>query len=365
MRLWARCASPGLAAGVTTAAGTIFETYAGVTALGGDDPVTAETLFWIASMTKPITSLAAMQLVEAGKLSLDGPIADILPQLAHPQILENGTLRPARTAITLRHLLTHTSGFSYSFASAELTAWLAARDPGAARTQPAALDLPLLFEPGTAWAYGISTDWVGQAVEAASGERLDAYFTNHITGPLGMAGTTFLPMPGPTRHLAALHRRQPDGSLYALPPTPPHMPDFSGGGGLYSTLNDYLKFARVFLNGGAGLVSPDTIAAMATNQIGPLRAGVIPSAAPGVAASDMFPGMDAKWGLGFIINPRRTPFGRSPGALAWGGAANTACWIDPARGIAAVLLMQILPGGDLTAMQGHFAFEREVYAALR
>ena len=355
---------PGLAAGVTTAAGTVFESYAGATTPGGDDPVTADTLFWIASMTKPITSLAAMQLVEQGKLSLDAPIGNILPQLAHPQILQDGVLRPARTAITLRHLLTHTSGFSYTFASAELTAWLAARDPAAPRVHPAALDLPLLFEPGTGWAYGISTDWVGQAVEAASGEPLDAYFTNHIIGPLGMDSTMFVP--AGTQRLAGMHRRQPDGSLYALPPTPPQTPEFfSGGGGLFSTLNDYLKFTRVFLNGGAGLVSPRTITAMSINQIGGLRAGVIPSAEPGVPPSVMFPGMDAKWGLGFIINSERTAFGRSPGGLAWGGAANTGFWIDPAQGFAAVLLMQILPAGDLTAMQAHFAFEREVYAAMR
>ena len=358
---------PGIAAAVTRPAGTVFEACAGVTALGGDQAVTAETLFWIASMTKPLTSLAAMQLVEQGRLSLEAPIAEVLPQLAHPHILENGTLRPATRPITLHQLLTHTSGFTYGFASAELTAWLAANSLAPTPGQRAVLDAPLLFEPGERWEYGISTDWVGQAVEAASGERLDDYFRNHITGPLGMEDTVFLPDEAQDSRRAALHQREADGTLRMIPPKPVKPPEFfSGGGGLYSTLSDYLKFTRVFLNGGAGIARPETIALMAVNQIGKLRAGFIPSANPNFTqGSDAFPGMDTKWGFGFVINPELGPFGRSPGTLGWGGVANTFFWIDPVKEIAAVLMMQVLPSGDMQVMQTAFGFEREVYAALR
>ncbi len=358
---------PAIAAAVTGPAGTMFEACVGATTLGGDLLVTPDTLFWIASMTKPLTSLAAMQLVEQGKLSLHDPIAEILPQLAHPNILQNGALRPATRPITLHQLLTHTSGFTYGFASAELAAWLAANNLSFTRGELASLDMPLLLEPGERWEYGISTDWVGQAVEAASGETLDVYFKNHITGPLGMANTVFLPSPEQGAGRAVLHQRQPDGTLRALPPNPPQQPEFfSGGGGLYSTLSDYTKFTRLFLNGGAGLVQPESIAAMGANQIGTLRAGFIPSADPAFTqGSDAFPGMDTKWGYGFVINPDPGPFGRSPGTLAWGGVANTYFWIDPVRQIAAVILMQILPSGDLPVMQTLFGFERQVYAALR
>ncbi len=358
---------PGIAAAVTGPGGTIFEACAGATTLGGDKPITPDTLFWIASMTKPLTSLAAMQLVEQGRLSLHAPIAEVLPQLARPNILQNGALRPATRPITLHQLLTHTCGFTYDFASAELTAWLAATNLSPTPSQRATLDMPLLFEPGERWEYGISTDWVGQAVEAASGESLDLYFQNHITGPLGMANTVFLPTPEQGAGRAVLHQREPDGSLRAIPPNPPQRPEFfSGGGGLYSTLTDYLRFTKIFLTGGAGLARPETIAAMAVNQIGTLRAGFIPSANPNFTqGSDTFPGMDTKWGYGFVINPDPSPFGRSPGTLAWGGVANTFFWIDRARQIAVVLMMQILPAGDLAVMQTLFGFERAVYAALR
>jgi CubicO group peptidase (beta-lactamase class C family) len=357
----------GVAAAVTGPEGTLFQDSAGSTEIGGGQPVTAATLFWIASMTKPITSVAAMQLVEQGKLSLDAPIGDLLPELAAPQILENGALRPARRNITLRHLLTHTSGFSYVFASAELAAYTEAQGFRFAPGKRASYHLPLLFEPGERWEYGISTDWVGLAVEAASGETLDAYFANHVTGPLGMADTVFLPNDEQLARRTAIHQRQADGELAALPPTPPKIPEFfSGGGGLYSTLADYQKFLRIFLNDGAGIISPATVAEMSRNQIGDLRAGVIPTADPAFnTATDVYPGMDSKWGFGFLLNPERGRFGRSPGSLNWAGIANTYFWIDPERKVAAVIMMQTLPAGDPGAIMTYCAFEAAIYADVR
>jgi CubicO group peptidase (beta-lactamase class C family) len=354
----------GVAAAVTGPDGTLFEGCAGTTIAGGEMAVTPQTRFWIASMTKPITSIAAMQLVERGKLALDKPLDELLPALKNPQILENKALRPARTRITLRHLLTHTSGFSYSFASAELAAYIAAHDLPSAPGLRASLNMPLLAEPGTRWIYGISTDWVGLAVEAASGLSLEDYFQAHIFAPLGMTHTGFLP---PVGGRAAVHRRAPDGGLRPDPLEPVRVPEFfSGGGGLYSTLADYQKFLRMILQRGAGIVSPATIAEMSRNQIGDLRAGMIPSANPDIlAAMEPDPGMEPKWSLGFLLNPQPGRFGRGAGSLAWAGIANTYFWVDPAAALGAVILMQVLPAGDPAVMKTYFSFESAIYAAPR
>jgi CubicO group peptidase (beta-lactamase class C family) len=284
--------APGVAAAVSDADGTLFEAVAGVTALGGTQKIDADSLFWIASMTKPVTSLAVMQLVERGLLALDAPVGDLLPELKNPRILEGGKLRPAARPITLRHLLTHTAGFSYAFASAEYAAYLAAQPNPPAFGTRAALDAPLLFEPGERWEYGLGVDWAGLAVEAASGLNLEAYFRKYIFGPLGMADTSFLPAPEQLARRAALHKRQADGRLEATPPAPLTVPEvFSGGGGLYSTLRDYQKFLRVFLQHGAGIVTPGTVTEMSRNHIGGLRAGYLPSANPALlVGADVNPG---------------------------------------------------------------------------
>ena len=357
----------GVAAAVTTGSATIFEYCAGTTIAGGGTAITPDTMFWIASMTKPLTSLAALQLVEAGKLSLDAPIGEVLPELAHPRVLEDGALRPATRPLTLRHLLTHTAGFTYSFTSAALAQYLAAHNIVPVPGTRAALHLPLLFEPGERWEYGISTDWVGRAVEAASGEQLDAYFKTHITGPLGMADTVFMLDADQQTRRASIHHRQPDRSLAAAPARPQTEPEvFSGGGGLYSTLRDYQKFMRIFLNGGAGVASPGMIGCMTTNQIGALTASRIGSANPALTEpAELFPGMAAKWSFAGVLNPEPLPYGRRANSLGWGGLANTFFWIDPTSGIAGTILMQVLPSGDLPVMRSFMLFEKEVYAALR
>ncbi len=360
-------AAAGVTAAVTGPQGTLLTVSAGVTAAGGAQPVGPDTLFWIASMTKPITSVAAMQLVEQGRLELDMPIGALLPELQQSRILEGGKFRPATRQITLRQLLTHTSGYSYAFASKEYADYIAAHPELPHPSTRAGLDAPLLFEPGERWEYGISTDWVGLAVEAVSGERLDAYFNNHILAPLGMNDTSFLPDAAQQTRLAALHHRQKDGTLTMKPPAPLVLPEvLSGGGGLYSTLNDYLKFMRIWLNGGAGILSPETVAEMTRNQIGSLRAGYIPSANPALfLGADVNPGMESKWGLGFLIYPQDGRFGRHAGSFGWAGMANTYFWIDPKAGLGAVMMTQILPSGDLQALKTLVGFERAVYAAAR
>jgi len=357
----------GVAAAVIGPEGIRLEACAGVTALGGDQPVTRDTIFWIASMTKPITSVAAMQLVSQGKMSLDMEMGELLPELRHPQILENGKLRPAVKKITLKHLLTHTAGFSYPFLSQALAEFISAQDP-ASLPKPgtrAALNAPLLFEPGERWEYGLSTDWLGLAVEKVSGLTLDTYFLENISGPLGMLDTTFTPSAEQRARQVTLHERGADGKLVPRRLAKPFAEHFcSGGGGLFSTLADYQKFLRIFTANGAEIISAGALSAMSSNQIGALRAGTMPSANPALfAGRDVNPGMESKWGLGFLIYPERGPFGRNAGSYGWSGMANTYFWVDPEINQAAVILMQNFPSGDVGALKTYSRFEKAIYAA--
>jgi methyl acetate hydrolase len=337
--------------------------------------MTLDTVFQLASMTKAVTSAAAMQLVERGQLSLDAPMGSLLPELANPEVITGFDadgkvqLRPATSAITLRHLLTHTSGFGYEFMNQSM---LDARGPEGSPPPgtKAALISPLLFDPGERWEYGISTDWVGLAVEAAGGKRLDTWFDDEIFGPLGMKDTRFTPSAEQTTRRAALQLRGEDGNLVPFPVEIGGGPDvevLSGGGGLSGTGPDYMRFLRMLLNSGTldgrSVLKRETVADMARNQIGPIRAGAMDSINPMFAcANDPFPDQHSGWGLGFLINPEQGPNGRAAGSLAWAGIANTFYWIDPANDIAGLLLMQFLPFGDPAALDLYGAFERAVYA---
>jgi methyl acetate hydrolase len=361
---------PGAVAMVGNRAGIVAEAAIGQKSPGGTAmPVDAQ--FQIASMTKAITSVAAMQLVERGKLALDAPLGALLPDLAEVQVLtgfaDDGTpqYRAPKQAVTLRHLLTHTSGLGYEFMAAELVRYRAAVP--AAPFSRAALVTPLLADPGEAWLYGTSTDWVGLAVEAASGQSLASWFNDHITGPLGMAETGFFAPQAVGDRLVPLHVRTPDGGLMPLPISFNGGGEYdSGGGGLTSTARDYMRFVRMLLNGGSldgeQILQPETVADMTRNQIGDLRAGVLETTVPGMSSTmEWFPEMTAKWGLGFLINPETTGDGRTAGSCAWAGIANSYYWFDPARDIAGVLMMQFMPFGDPAALAALSAFERAVY----
>jgi CubicO group peptidase (beta-lactamase class C family) len=354
----------GVAAAVIGPEGPRCMAVAGTSEAGGSRPVTEHSVFWIASMTKPVASVAAMQLVEQGKLALDAPIGDLLPALAHPQVLEAGRLRPARRKITLRHLLTHTAGFSYSFTRAEYAAYVAANNIPPSGTL-GALNMPLLFEPGERWEYGINTDWLGLAVEAASGLKLDAYFQNHIFAPLGMNDTSFLPNEAQHRRRVSMHQREAGGSLTPRPLSPVTAPEFwSAGSGLYSTLADYQKFLRALLNGGTGLLRPETMAEMLRNQVGDLRAGYLPTANPALHTGvDTTPGVKCGWGLGFMLYPEPKAGGRGAGSASWAGLANTHFWVDRSAGLAGMILMQVLPFCDERVLKTYGSFEQAVYAA--
>lgn len=366
---------PGALAIVADADGIVWAEAHGVADPSSARAMTPDTLFQLASMTKAITSVAALQLVEQGKLQLDAPLAALLPALAALRVIagfaDDGSprFRPAVRPITLRHLLTHTSGMGYFFAQEALARAGAGAAPPAAGSL-ASLKGPLLFDPGDDWAYGVSTDWVGLAVEAASGSKLGDYFDANIFAPLGMSDTGFWRDQDHPARLAALHARQPDGHLAPLPISigGPRDSQFqSGGGGLTGTGPDYIRFLRMLLNRGSlegtRILAPETVAGMTRNQIGGLRAGHVPTVLPAFALeTNWFPEQSPGWGLGFMINPEPGPDGRAANSLAWAGIANTYFWIDPASDVAAVLLMQHLPFADPAALALLAAFERAVYA---
>jgi methyl acetate hydrolase len=369
---------PGVVAMAATREGPVYQGAFGRRALPDGATMTADTVFWIASMTKAITSTAAMQLVEQGKLTLDGPIAGVLPELAAPQVLEGfdaagePRLRRARRPITLRHLITHTAGFVYDIWNADLGRYMEKRAiPGIISCENAALALPLVFDPGDKWDYGINIDWAGKAVERVSGQKLGDYFAQHLFGPIGMKDTGFKLTPDRRARIAGMHSRSEDGALAPIPFEMPQEPEFEmGGGGLYGTAADYLAFERLFLDegraaGGAQVLKPETVRLMAQNAIGDLDVQLLKTAAPASSNdAEFFPGMVKKWGLGFMISTEQVAGGRSPGSLAWAGLGNTYFWIDPAKGVTGVILMQLLPFADAKALATFDRFEKAVYAAL-
>ncbi len=365
---------PGVVALAANRDGTLYQGAFGKRSLAGTAPMTPDTVFWIASMTKAVTGVAAMQCVERGRLSLDQPAGEILPRLAEPQVLEGfdadgqPMLRPARRKITLRLLLTHTAGFVYDPCNAKLNRYAQATGlPPARSGRLASLAAPLAFEPGERWEYGINIDWAGRMVEAVSGQDLDAYMRDNIFVPLGMHDTGFMPSDEQIARAAQTHARKADGSLEPLPAVRPARPEFfAGGGGLFSTGPDYLAFLRMLLNGGtlngAHILQPATVALMARNHIGELNVQPMKTQSPTMSNdAEFFPGMVKKWGLTWLINAEDVPGGRSAGSLAWAGLRNSYYWLDPKRRVAGVLLTQVLPFADPTVLSLLDEFERAVY----
>jgi CubicO group peptidase (beta-lactamase class C family) len=368
---------PGIVATAATDSGVIYEGAFGKRELGKDAAMTPDTVVWIASMTKAITATAAMQLVEKGKLALERPASEMVPELAAAKVLEGfdaagkPRLRPAARPITLRHLLTHTAGFGYEIWLPEIAQYQAATGtPGITTCTNAALTTPLLFDPGDRWEYGINIDWAGKMVEAASGQKLDRYFQENVFGPLGMKDTSFKISPSQRARLARIHQRGEGGALAPVDLEMPQDPEFlMGGGGLYGTASDYLAFARMIMQGGRSqggqVLRPETVDLMAQNHIGALEVGKLKTAMPALSHDvELFPGMSKKWGLSFLINAQQAPTGRSAGSLAWAGLANTYFWIDRTRRVAGVFLSQVLPFYDPTAIDLLGKFETEVYRAI-
>ncbi|WP_027531530.1 serine hydrolase [Bradyrhizobium sp. WSM3983] len=368
---------PGVVAIAASGSEILYQGAFGKRDLSKPDAMTLDSVFWIASMTKAVTAAGAMQLVEQGKLSLDAPIGEVLPDLAAPQVLEGfdesgePKLRPASRPITLRHLMTHTAGFAYNVWNGDCAQYLEKTGtPNIFSCQNVALKTPIMSDPGTRWEYGINIDFVGKAVEAASGKRLDAYLRDHMFAPLGMNDTGFKITDHMRQRLVATHARGEDGSLAPIPFEIEQNPEFHmGGGGLYGTAGDYIKFTQMILNKGRGngnqVLKPETVALMGQNHIGDLTIGKMTTVAPMYTNDvDLFPDIVKKWGLSFLINNAKTPEGRSAGSLAWAGLANTYFWIDPARDVCGVILMQVLPFVDAKCLEAFAGFERGVYTGL-
>jgi methyl acetate hydrolase len=367
---------PGVVAMATDRDGTIYQGAFGKRVLGQPAAMSLDTVAWIASMTKAITGAAAMQLVEQGKLDLDAPAAAVVGELQQAQVLEGfdaagqPKLRPPKRPITLRHLLTHTAGFGYEIWSGDVAAYQTARNvPGIISCQNAALQTPLLFDPGEKWYYGINIDWAGKMVEAVSGKRLGAYMQETLFAPLGMSSTTFKITPAMRERLAKIHQRGDDDSLTPqLDLEIPQDAEFDmGGGGLYSTAGDYLKFVRMILNGGTAngtqVLRPETVDQMSRNNMGDARVSLLKTVAPALSNdAEFFPGLSKTWGLTFQINDETAPTGRPAGGLMWAGLANSYYWIDPKTGIGGVYLTQVLPFADKKSLPLYYAFETAFYS---
>jgi methyl acetate hydrolase len=359
---------PGVVAMAATAEAVLYQGSFGLRDVSGTSKMSMETVFRIASMVKLLTSIAALQLVETGKLRLDDPAAKVDPTLASPQVLlgfDAGGVplfRPAQKPITLRNLLSHTSGFSYQLWDPNVVRYLRVT-----RTKPDLPRMPLMFDPGTRWAYGSGLDRVGRLVEIASGKRLDRYFHDHILGPLGLTNTGFSLTEDQRAREASLHFRKADGTLLSQPLERTAAPKaFSGGGGIYSTAPDYLTLLQALLNSGSlkrsTILRPETVSLMDQNQIRNLEAGILKTTNPALSSDiDFFPGIRLRWGLGHLINLDPIEYGRKAGSLTWAGLYNTYYWMDPASGIAGVIMMQVLPFADERALNVYRQFERSVY----
>jgi CubicO group peptidase (beta-lactamase class C family) len=316
--------------------------------LASKTPMTEDTIFAIASMTKPITCTAVMTLVEQGTLKLDDPVARYVPELENLRVLgeaKNDTATevatvPAKRPVTVRDLLSHTSGFAYGrFMSSDdrLTrsyarAGLEDRGLKTIAEQAARLaKVPLAHQPGERWTYGFSHDVLGRVIEVVSGQGFDKYLQDHIFTPLDMYDTSFF-VPQPKRgRLATIYRSGDRGALTPLPVNYGSETFFSGGGGLFSTARDYTRFAQMLASGGelggARILKPETIAVMTTNQIGKLSAFTF------------------KYGLGFGLVLNQGSEGGKPvlNRYFWGGYYSTNFWIDPRHDLLAVIMTQVLP----------------------
>ncbi len=367
---------PGLVAMAANSEGVFFEAAVGKRGVDNDQRVQIDSMHRIFSMTKAIGTAAAVKLIEDGKLSLDTPIADILPDFADLQVLEGfdgdtPILRPAKTQGTIRHLATHTSGLEYDYWNGNIAKYLKVTGhPVVISGLKRSLNYPLSFDPGTKWGYGPSTDWLGQVVEVISGKRIDAFCKEILFEPLDMPDTVFECTGERRDRLVTAHVHDKTGALVATGLEAPSEPEFYGmGHALFSTAPDYMRFLRMLLGGGelegTRILSEESVAMMRKNQIGDLIMEKMVTALPAFSASvDFFPGVTKKWGLGFMFNEEDIPGMRSAGTQSWAGALNTHMWWDQKKDVVAVIFMQHLPFADETALQIYGDFEKAVYASL-
>ncbi|MFK7858244.1 MAG: serine hydrolase domain-containing protein [Granulosicoccus sp.] len=370
-------AAPGAVAIVVNRDGVVWQGAAGERVKDSGIEMTTDTVGAIFSMTKAVTGVAAMQLVEQGRLSLDDPASKICSWLGEAVVLEgfndNGepVTRKPKSPITLRHLLTHTSGLTYEIWNENEVRWREyANAPSLFSLQNESLKIPLAFDPGTRWEYGTGIDWAGKMVEAVSGMSLGEYFAAFLTGPLAMNDTAFVHTASMLERTSGMHARTPDGTLVSMDLPPVENPEFEmGGGGLHGTMGDYGRFIRMILNDGEldgqRVLKADTVHDMCRNHIGDLRVTMLKTVAPPFSNdAEFFPGQEKSWGLTFQINETATNTGRPAGTLMWAGLANSFYWIDRQNGLGGAYLSQILPFGDEKSLGLFYDIEKTAYQTL-
>jgi CubicO group peptidase (beta-lactamase class C family) len=362
---------PGVVALVVDRDKVLYHEAFGKMNVAKNVPMARDTIFRIASMTKAVTSVGVMQLVEQGKIGLDDDVSKFLPRLKSPQVFSKvderaGTYltQPAKRPITIRQLLTHTSGIGYSWSDHGLA--IAQKKTGATNDS----ELPLVNEPGAQWTYGASTRVLGEVIEKITGQRIDAYLETQIFVPLGMRDTAYTVPAEKYARVVTVHQKANKAMTETQNPTP--IPaTIRGDGGLFSTAADYSRFVQMILNrgrlGGVQILKESTVAEMSKNQTGSVKVRLQPTA--DTLRSKPYPlgaGEDV-WGLGFQIAAPKTPNPsmRSPGSLSWAGINNTYYWIDPQKQVGAVILMQMLPFYDEAALRVLNGFEERVYRNLR
>jgi len=356
---------PCVVAAVTNAKDFLYLEAFGKSSVADDIAATPRTIFRLASMTKPVTSLAAMMLVDDARMSLDDPVAHYLVDYAQPQVLTkvnaDGSYesRPARRPILIRDLLAQTSGISYSFLNPALTRL--------SETGTAELKLPLLHDPGAAWTYGPGTAILGRIVARVSGETLDDFCKTRIFKPLGMVDTAYAVTGEKHRRVVTQHHRNGAGTLVERPNPLTIQSRGRGDDGLFSTAPDYAAFLQLFLNGGhrgsTQLISESSIRLMMSNQIGNLVLEQLIATSRSFAKPFPLGARKDKFGFGFQIETEPSdPDMRSPGSLSWAGIFNTYFWIDPRKELTGVVMMQLLPGNDDKAVDLFRGLERIVYA---
>jgi CubicO group peptidase (beta-lactamase class C family) len=372
----ARGVVPGAAVVVATPEGVVHQATAGPLRAGGEGGAVGEdTMFRYASMTKALASVGALQLVEQGRLDLDAEVRSILPAFGDLQVLDGfdgdtPRLRAPASQATVRQLLTHTAGCGYWFANADLLRHLGATGiPDPIQGLRAALDAPLVNDPGTRWEYGTNTDWLGLVVEAVSGQTLDAYLAEHLFGPLGMTEATFTPSDDQRARMMPIHHRLPDGGLapgeLELPPDPEFQP---AGHGAAGTAGDYGRFIAALLGGGtldgAQVLEPGTVDLMLSDHLrGAPLPEVIHSAIPELCNDIPSLPVPQGWGLGLHLTLADLPGMRRAGTGDWAGLFNCYYWIDRASGIGAAFLTQVLPFFDQAIVETTLGIEQGVYAA--
>lgn len=369
---------PGVVAIATDREGNIYEGAAGKRVLGEDADMTIDTVFALFSTTKAITGTAVMQLVEEGKLDLDAPAKNYVPDIAKVQVLDGfddsgePILRAPKRDITTRMLMLHTAGFGYEFFNQKLTDYAAKTGQDSVITSSrAALFAPTLFDPDDDWEYGINMDWSGQVVESLRGKRLGEVMRERIFDPCGMTDGGFTISDSMRPRLAKIHQREADNSLtpltdFELPSEPEvHM----GGHGLYSTIAEYSKFIRMYLNDGEGehgrVLKPETVLAAAKNGLGDKKVKVLPGVDPILSNdAEFWPGLSKSWSLSFMVNDVEAPTGRPAGALGWAGLPNLFFWIDRQNGVGGMWGTQIFPFGDPASFTAYMDFETAVYQSI-